>query len=517
LAIYNTSIWPNSRFYTIFGQIEKKTLANINIVSKNNISGRKEELAILERVLTSADPEFIAVYGRRRVGKTWLVREFFGDQICFEVTGMHNVTLQEQLTNFAQSLQKYGDTVDQTQRPSTWSEAFAQLEQLLEFLPQSGKNRKQVVFLDELPWLNTPRSKFLSALEHFWNSYGSRRSNLIFVVCGSAASWMLQNIVRARGGLHNRLTRQIRLLPFTLAETEEFLLKRGVCLTRYQIIEIYMVMGGVPFYLMQAEPGLSSAQIVDKVCFSATGLLRTEYEKLYASLFEESELHLKIVALLTKKRMGLGRNEIANATKITTGGRLTRLLEELEESGFIESRIPFGKKVHDALYRLVDEFTLFYFAWIKPLGKKIPDEGYWMMRQSDPRRKAWSGFAFETLCIKHIRSLKAALGISMVETDNAPWRYLSDKNSASAIGAQIDLLIDRRDATINICEMKFAKAEFTLDASYAKELRQKIEVFRHVTGTRKNIFLTMITTYGVTNNAYRKELLASVVTLDALF
>ncbi len=487
------------------------------MMSKNNISGRRDEIRILEQVLTSSDPEFIAVYGRRRVGKTWLVREFFGDLLCFEITGMHNVTLQDQLANFAQSLGKAVEMELQPQRPSSWSEAFGQLEQLLESSFAKRQSKKQVVFLDELPWLNTPRSKFLSALEHFWNSYGSRKKHLVLVVCGSAASWMLQNIVRAKGGLHNRLTRQIRLLPFTLAETEEFLLHRQVSLTRYQIVELSMVMGGVPFYLMQAEAGLSASQIIDKVCFSATGLLRAEYEKLYASLFEESDLHLKIVALLAKKRTGLSRNEIACAAKLTTGGRLTRVLDELEESGFIGSRIPLGKKVNDLLYRLVDEFTLFYFSWIKPLGKKIPDPGYWMLRQNSPSRKAWSGFAFETLCIKYVRQLKAALGIAMVETSDAPWRYQADKDSAYPDGAQIDLLIDRSDATINLCEIKFFQGEFTVDASYAKELRRKIEVFRQVTKTRKNIFLTMITTYGVTDNIWRKDVVTNVLTLDALF
>ena len=459
-------------------------------MSKKNISGRKEELKVLERVMLSPDPEFMVIYGRRRVGKTYLVREFFGDSICFEVTGMHKVSIEDQLTNFSQALGKAAGTFFQLQRPASWSEAFGQLEQFLHSAAQLKQGDKRVVFLDELPWFNTPRSKFLSALEHFWNSYGSRQKNLILVVCGSAASWMLQCIVRAKGGLHNRLTRQIRLLPFTLPETEEFLLNRAVKLTRYQIVELYMAMGGVPFYLMQAESGLSAAQIIEQVCFSATGLLRTEYEKLYASLFEESELHMKIVALLSKKRSGLSRNEIVTAAKITTGGRLTRILEELEESGFIELRIPFGKK--------------------------IVGPGYWMSRQSDPARTTWAGYAFETLCLKHVRALKSALGISMVESTDGPWRYQPKKESPFP-GAQIDLLIDRRDATINLCEMKFSQAEFIIDASYAKELRQKINVFRQVTGTHKNIFLTMVTTYGVINNVYSQELLAITLTLDDLF
>ncbi len=485
-------------------------------MSKKNISGRRNEVNVLERVLLSPDPEFMVIYGRRRVGKTYLVREFFGDSICFEVTGMYKVSLEDQLANFAQSFAKAAGIAFQLQKPSSWSDAFSQLEQFLESLGRRKDGKKRVVFLDELPWLNTPRSKFVSALDHFWNSYGSRKNNLILVVCGSAASWMLQNIVRAKGGLHNRLTRQIRLLPFTLQETEEFLCKRAVKLTRYQIVELYMVMGGVPFYLMQAEPGLSAAQIIEQVCFSSTGLLRTEYEKLYASLFEDSELHMKIVSILSKKRSGLSRNEILTAAKITTGGRLTRILEELEESGFIESRIPFGKNGQDSLFRLLDEFTLFYFFWIKPLGKKNVSPGYWMSRQSDPARKAWAGYAFETLCLKHVQALKSALGIAMVETTNGPWRYQQKKESPFP-GAQIDLLIDRRDATINLCEMNFSQSEFIIDSAYAKELRQKINVFRQVSGTRKNIFLTMVTTYGVIDNAYSQELQVITLTLKDLF
>jgi len=488
----------------------------MSAMSKNNISGRSKEISVLERVFLSTEPEFIVIYGRRRVGKTYLVREYFGDSICFEITGMHQVSLDDQLANFAQSLAKAAGMMFDLQKPLSWSEAFSQLEQFLDASDQHKQGKKQVVFLDELPWLNTPRSKFLSTLEHFWNSYGSRQKNLILVVCGSAASWMLQNIVRAKGGLHNRLTHQIRLMPFTLPETEEFLLNRAIKLTRYQIVELYMAMGGVPFYLMQAEAGLSAAQIIDQVCFSSTGLLRSEYEKLYTSLFDESEIHMKIVELLSKKRSGLTRNEIVNGSKITTGGRLTRVLEELEESGFIESRIPYGKKKQDLLYGLIDEFTLFYFFWIKPLGKRFLSSGYWMSRQNDPARKAWAGYAFETLCLKHVGALKSALGIAMVETTDGPWRYKADQQSPFP-GVQIDLLIDRRDATINLCEMKFSQSEFIIDASYAKELRQKINVFRQVTLTRKNIFLTMVTTYGVVNNAYSQELLTNTLTIEEMF
>jgi hypothetical protein len=267
---------------------------------------------------------------------------------------------------------------------------------------------------------------------------------------------------------------------------------------------------------MQAEPGLSSAQIIDKVCFSGGGLLRNEFEKLFASLFDQSEQHLKIVAVLRKKRSGMNRKLILTAAKIPSGGTASQILEELEESGFISSCIPFGKKSNDAIYRITDEFTLFYFDWIKPLGKRDPGEGYWLSLQNNPRKSAWAGYTFEGICMKHFRQIKNALGIGMVETFQGPWYYAAP-NDSSGSGAQIDLLIDRKDACINLCEMKFSESEFTIDAGYAKILRQKKDTFKNITGTKKNIFITMITTFGINDNSYSNDSISNSLTMDCLF
>ena len=482
----------------------------------DKIIGRLEEAQILDNALHSPDPEFIAVYGRRRVGKTFLIREFYENAICFELIGVHEASLKIQLNNFAESLKKAIDIGILPQAPGTWFEAFSYLEQYLESLNQKKDTGKRVIFIDELPWLNTPKSNFLAALEHFWNGYGSKKNNLILVVCGSAASWMIQKIVNSKGGLHNRLTRQIRLLPFKLSETEQFLKSRNVILTRFQVISLYMAMGGVPFYLRQAEPGLSSAQIIDKVCFSKNGLLRTEFEKLYSSLFDQSDQHIRIVETLRQNRSGMSRNLILSTAKIPSGGTATKIMDELEESGFIVSWIPFGKKSNDAIYRLSDEFTLFYFDWIKPLGKRNPGDGYWLSRQNDPRKNSWSGYAFEGICMKHLQQIKNALGIGMVETFHGPW-HCRTSSIQPGPGAQIDLLIDRKDASINLCEMKFSEGEFTIDAEYAKKLRQKREVFKNGTNTKKNIFITMITPFGVTNNQYYNDIISSSLTIEHLF
>lgn len=479
------------------------------------IVGRRAEQAVLERVARSDEPEFVAVYGRRRIGKTFLVREYFEKEICFEMVGVRGASISDQLENFANALDKVLGIGVRSQRPGSWIEAFQQLELFLESSIVQSRIGKRVVFIDELPWLNTPRSKFLASLEHFWNRWGAKQRNFVLVVCGSAASWMLQHIVRAKGGLHNRLTRRILLLPFTLRDAGDLLVSKGVKLTPLQTAELYMVMGGIPYYLNQAEPGRSAAQIIDKTCFSSQGFLRAEFDELLASLFDESAPHQSIVRTLSRKRQGLTRGEILKSLGLKSGGSLSKRLAELEASGFISAQVPFGKKVNDALYRLSDEYCTFYFDWLEKLGKASVTEGYWMSVQNTPRRAAWAGYAFEGLCMKHIPQLKQGLGIAGVVTTEAPWRYVSSAETGIA-GAQIDLLIDRRDSTINICEMKFSDAEFTIDKKYADDLRRKVSVFKQVTGTRKNVFLTLVTPFGLTDNAYAKELVANTLTLADL-
>jgi hypothetical protein len=475
--------------------------------------GRVAEMRKLALALASDEAEFVAIYGRRRVGKTFLVREYFGEAVRFELTGMHGVTLADQLENFAAALGQAKGLSEQLRAPGSWFEAFGQLERHIEALPPPPAGSKHVVFLDELPWLDTRRSKLCPALEHFWNSWASRRKDLLLVVCGSAASWMVQYLVEAKGGLHNRITRKIRLLPFTLGETAAFLKSRAVELTPYQVIELHMAFGGVPHYLKMAEPGLSAFQIIDRVCFASQGELRDEFNRLYTSLFDHPEEHLAIVKALAAKREGLTRNELLTATGLPSGGGTTRRLDELAESGFLLVSIPFGRKEKDALVRLSDEFSLFHCTWIAPLGKKNPDQDYWMKQRQSPKWRAWSGFAFEGICLKHALQIKAALGISGVQTTEAPWRH---RAAADGSGTQIDLLIDRADDTINLCEMKFSEGAFTIDKPYADILRRKRDIFRQVTGTRKNIFITMVTTYGITDNAYAKELIASHVTAETL-
>lgn len=486
-------------------------------MAEKNIIGRAPQRRILQQAMDSLESEFIAVYGRRRIGKTFLIREFFEKNMCFEMTGIYNVSLGDQLENFAEALGRFIGVGIPPKTSKTWREAFQQLELIIAARNNSRNKEKQVIFLDELPWLNTPRSKFMPALQHFWNNFCSKRKDIILVVCGSAASWMIQNVVRSKGGLHNRLTRQFRLLPFTLAETRQYLQNRNIkSLDPYAITQIYMAIGGVPYYLSKIEKGQSAAQVIDALCFADSAPLRFEYDQLYRSLFEKSDQHLKIVETLSKKQKGFTRNELLEKIGVKSGGTATQILEELEESGFIESRIPFGKKSKDALYKLIDEFTLFHLYWIKPLGKTNTKNGYWLTRQSSSKYKTWSGYSFENVCLKHIAELKNTLGIAAIFTEESSWRFLPERNSNQS-GTQIDLLIDRADNVVNLCEMKFYNADFTIDAKYANVLRNKRSIFIEQTGTRKSVFITLITTFGIHENMHSTSLEVLDIKVDDLF
>lgn len=373
---------------------------------------------------------------------------------------------------------------------------------------QKSSEPKKVVFFDELPWIDTPRSNFLSALEHFWNSWASARPDIILVVCGSAASWMINKVINNRGGLYNRVTQRIRLLPFTLWETESFLRANKITLDRYQILQLYMVVGGVPFYLSQIRQGMSAFQEVDRLAFSPNGFLSTEYDNLYRSLFNHADRHITIIETLAGKPRGLTREGIVQFSRLKDGGTLTSVLRELEDSGFISKSFPFGKKVRDSIYRLSDQYSLFYLKFIKDQHRS--GAGSWLSCIDSPAWRAWSGYAYESICIQHINTIKKALGISGVYTEESSW---IDK----ARSAQIDLLIDRRDHVINLCEVKFTQQPFALTKSYKEELEKKLFTFKDETQTRKSVFPTLITTFGLKDSVHSLGFIQNVINMDNLY
>ncbi len=467
--------------------------------------GREKELARLRVLLDSRRSEFVAVYGRRRVGKTLLIRKAYDDKFTFRMSGIANASTLAQLQNFHTALARVLPAGKEVRPPKTWFEAFGQLSDMLE----KSKDKRKVIFIDELPWFDTRRSGFVQALEHFWNSWAAYRDDVVLVVCGSAASWMLNTLIHHKGGLHNRLTEKILLTPFHLREAELLLKTQNPTLTRYQVVQIYMVTGGIPFYLQAFSGAESPVQNIERICFSPDGLLRLEFESLYKALFSKQERHIAIVRTIATKAKGLTREEIIKISKLPDAGSTTKLLDELEKSGFIRRYQPFGNKKRNSLYQLSDFYTLFYLRFIE---KSDPNDlNNWVNSIDKPSHRAWSGYAFEQVCLHHIPQIKRALGISGVESHSSAW-----KSQSSEKGAQIDLLIDRRDEVINLCEMKFSTAPFTINKSYAANLNNKIEVFNEETKNRKALHLTMITTFGVKSNSY-SHIVHRDLTMDVLF
>lgn len=474
-----------------------------------NIVGREREIELLDEIIQSSKAELVAVYGRRRVGKTFLLRTYLQQKINFQFSGLHHVDTEVQLQNFTKALSIQLNNKIPLEVPDNWFTAFDLLQALL---AKKMRLKKVVLFLDEFPWLQTPKSNFIAAFENFWNNWASTKNNVVVILCGSAASWMIKNIVRNKGGLHNRITRKMPLQPFTLHETEQFLKKRNVHLNRFQIIQLYMAIGGIPLYLENVKPGLSTAQIIEQECFSKNGLLYNEFNDLYKALFDDAEKHLKVVKALAAKPNGMMRNELIKACKFQSGGTITELLDELSASNFISAYIPYGKKSKDAIYKLTDAYSLFYLKFIEP--KNTLGKGSWQKIADTQTWKIWSGLAFETLCIQHHEAIKVALGIQGIYTEVSAWK---DKNSKGKSTTQIDMLIDRRDGCINICEMKFYDNTFVIDKKYAENLRNKKTTFKSITKTRKQLFFTLVTTYGLKQNEHSIGLIEQAVTINDLF
>ncbi|MBQ5737629.1 MAG: ATP-binding protein [Alistipes sp.] len=469
------------------------------------IIGRKEEQQILHSAVQSENSEFVAVYGRRRVGKTYLIRETFGYKFTFQHTGLAKGNTKEQLFSFAISLRDAG--YDDCPIPKSWLEAFSLLSTYL----KNSTDEKKIVFLDELPWMDTPRSNFISAFEHFWNGWASARKDIVLIICGSATSWIINKVINDHGGLHNRVTKQIALQPFTLKECEMFAESKGLEMSRYQLAECYMVFGGIPYYWSLLEKGLSLSQNIDKIIFAKNGKLSNEFNQLYASLFKSPEQYIDIVTALGKKKVGMTREEIIVAINKYSNGALSKVLDELEYCGFIRKYNGFDKKSKQAIYQLIDSYTLFYFKFIQQ--NENNDEHFWSASIDSAMHRAWSGLAFERLCMAHTQQIKAALGIAGVLSNVYSWRKEADEMSD---GAQIDLLIDRKDQVINLCEMKYSLSEYAIDAEYEQKLRNKKSVFIDTTNTRKAVHLTMVTTFGIKANAH-SGIVQNEITLEDLF
>lgn len=481
------------------------------------ITGRRHEQGSLMRILNSPQAEFVAVYGRRRVGKTFLIRQFFKQQNCllFQLTGIHKAPLKTQLREFTKELKALYTHLGMTlhlEQPKSWLKAFEMLTEAVKLA-----KKKVVLFFDEFPWMAGKKSNLLQAVDYYWNRYWVDDPKIKLIICGSAASWIIENILNNKGGLHNRVTLRLPIAPFTLSETQEYLTQQKIKLNRTQILELYLCIGGIPFYLSALRSGLSAAQNINELCFTKHGALADEFQNLFSSLFQSSEMHEAIVKLLAAHRQGVSRKAIETATTYKGGG-LTRVLRELEHAGFIEGFTSLTRE-RGMHYRLIDEYTLFHLHWIAPPSKQTRlrelNSTFFENAAQSAAWNAWAGYAFEAICFKHVDAIKKHLKIPQSAVAST-WQHIPSKNSTLP-GAQIDLLFDRPDGIVTLCEIKYTHRKFKLDKDYAQTLRHKIEVYQKVTKTHQHVVLSMITAQGLQASAYREGLVWSDITADCFF
>lgn len=469
------------------------------------IIGRSKEIATLRQYVNSDKAEFIAVYGRRRVGKTFLIREMFRNEFAFEVSGTIDGKKSEQMFNFTQALERFG--YDGSEKPTTWNSAFALLQKLLE---EKVRSQRCIIFIDELPCFDTPKAGFVRALDHFWNGWASNFSNIKLIVCGSATSWMVDNIIDNHGGLHNRITHEIHLCPFTLNEAEAYFKEYGFEWNRLSVLQCYMAFGGIPYYYSLLDNRRSLAQNIDSLFFQEGGEMRREHDRLFKSLFKSPDAYLSVIKVLSENKQGLSREEIATQAKLSNNGYLTKLLTNLVNCDFIRVFQVKEKKIkaNAMFYQLTDLFTLFHYTFAQ---KKTTDEHYWSNMLGTSKMNSWLGLAFERVCMLHIPQIKTALGIDRIHTEYYSWR-----SKYSQPAAQIDLIIERADQLVNICEVKYSEYPYSISKTEESRLRNRMGSFQEETQTRGGLHLTFITTFGVKKNMY-SDAVRNEITMDDLF
>lgn len=484
-----------------------------------SIVSRKREIAVLESMYHSKKAEFLAIYGRRRVGKTILIDTFCQSKkgLYFSISGTQHAPLAEQLANFMQRISDVFYSGVALKTVKNWREAFQVLTQAINTVP---KNQIILLFFDEFPWLATKNSRLLQYFDYFWNQYWSKNSRIKLTICGSSASWIIDKIIRNKGGLHNRVTCEIHLEAFNLHETRLYLKSRGIKLNNKQIVEIYMLLGGIPYYLSRITKGMSATQITETLAFQQSSFLLEEFNNLYDSLFDGGEIYIELMRSISGSRHGLALKEIIKKChKLTAGGEAKKKIQALEDAGFIMRFKPYGHSKRGLYYRVIDEYTLFYFRWIEPLKDALKAKslkrGYWLEMANTPAWYTWSGLAFEAICFKHLTQISNALNLPAAALADS-WQYTPTSGNTDD-GAQIDLLFDRPDDSITICEIKYSNTPYAIDKQYAKLLQRKLNVFQKKTKTEKTLMLTMVAANGIKQTMYSEEMVSNVVTLEDLF
>ena len=491
--------------------------------------GRKKEIKLLNEICDLEESSLVAIYGRRRIGKTYLVNHMFKkyrqDCLFFEFTGAYDGDKRGQIDNFIDQVYEWF-YVEPSFEIKSWSDAFRFLKRTIDKeIKKRDSNEKVIVFLDEVPWIDrSNKGGFLSALGYFWNTWCEPRENVVLILCGSNSSWIRDKILKnARGSLYQRVTHQISMYPFDLKETKAYLLEqKGFMIDNKTVTDIYMIFGGVAKYLSFLNPNESSAENIDRVFFSIHGSMYREYDELFSSLFaDKSDYYKSVIELLCTRRSGFSLSDISKAFNEKLGGKLRLAIAELEECGFIKGLSKYGNSVRGVNYMIVDPYILFHHKWIKGFSRNdiatLPNN-YWLHKSSSQSYAVWSGYAFEIVVMVNIRLYLNAIGRLGFFSGVYHWQHMA--KSEDEQGAQIDMVVNYGNNIFDILECKYYNSEYVISKEYAKNIKNKLSMFKKYglySKQKSELRLVFLTSYGVKMNAEAHSLNISRVCLDDLF
>jgi hypothetical protein len=462
--------------------------------------GRKNELRMLNDAYRSGKDELVVLYGRRRIGKSSLVKRFAEKKKAYyEFEALEGETTPGQINHFLQQLKKQIDD------PILDSVRFANWEQVFTYLTEKVINRKskvkKILFLDELPWMAAGRIRLVSLLKYYWDNHWKSK-HVMLILCGSVASFMVKKVLHSNA-LYGRTTIEILLKGFSPEEAARLLSKKR---SREETLNYQLVFGGVPKYLEQINTSQSFNKNMNTLCFSPHGIMLKEVERIFYSQFREPRTYLKIINLLKNGIFSL--SEISSKTKIPSGGGLKQYLKNLERAEMIRSYIPFDRSGNSKFkkYTLADEFLVFFFKYMGPNLRVIKESSSRRLFETLTQNSfdSWLGFAFERFCLKHAGLLALVMDFADDILLASPYFKKNDERF------QIDLLYQRADRVITVCEIKHQNIK--IGTNIIPEMQRKCALLKVPRGYA--LEKALISLYGPDNSLKDTGYFHHFVTLD---
>jgi AAA+ ATPase superfamily predicted ATPase len=461
--------------------------------------GRKVEIAQLTALIDLPRPSIAVIYGRRRVGKSELIRHVTQGKNVLSFEGLEGQPKHKQIKNFLFQLSAQSNIREKN--ISDWPDALI----LLRTLTQDGQ---WIIILDEFQWMANYQNELVSVIKMIWEKYLSQNPDLTLILCGSIASFMKSKVLKS-SALYGRTDYELNLHELNLSEISEFFPGKG----SDEVIDTAMLVGGIPKYLELISEYPSLYDALEPLAFSQDGFFKTEYDRLFASHFGKKPIFMKIIQTLATNPYGLTTGKLAKEMQVASGGTLCHQLDDLESAGFLHSIIPFDKPEGSKLrkYILMDAYVRFYHSIIRGSMKETtPPNTQFHAIMSSPRYAAWAGMAFEFLCMRHHKEISRILGFHGIPYTAGPF---FQRKTLDTPGVQIDLLFERSDKILVLCEMKYLLA--SVPGDIIDQVNRKVSALQEKYPGR-TILKVLLTKTGSTETVAKKGYFFRIIRADEL-